>query len=218
MDDQEKLDEIKRIFDTAKPFGYEDLEVILPIMKSLEDIRDRDSYICVCAEWLANHGQLQDLDRALNLARSVKFLAPKYAALNVVASRFFREGYREDALSILSESTNIVIELERNEDYSALEKAIAWDQIADIYYEFNEASVSKDSWIKAKNFAQIGLYDPRKQEVHDNNYFLYALAKKLAERGYMNEAIETAQVIIMESWKQSALSEIQKEKRKVTTQ
>jgi tetratricopeptide (TPR) repeat protein len=208
MSDQEKLEEIKRIYSNAKPFGFRVWETLLPIIESLEDRRDRDSYICLSAEWLATGGDLSDLDHALVLVRSSNLLTARYSALIAIASRFFHEGHRQRALDLLAEAEATSLELERNEEYTALEKASAWDQIADIYYELGELTSSKRAWAKAVSLAQIGQQDPRQQEVHDNIYLLFTLAKKLALNGYLEDAIKAAQSIKMDSWRQSALKEL----------
>jgi hypothetical protein len=208
MGDQEKLDKIRQLYDNAKSFGYQELEIVLPVVESLEDLADRDSYICICAEWLAQHGELKDLGRALALTRSTKLPVAKYSAFLEIASRFARENRRKDALNVLNEAEATVLELEGIADQTELQKASAWDKIADIYHDLGEKIMAKNAWIKASRLAHAGQYDARAQEVHDNSYLLLTLTRKLASTGYVDEAVKTAQSIKLESWRNNALEEL----------
>jgi len=209
MSDQERLSQIKSIYDNAKSFGLRELELTLTIINSLEDPNERDFYICTSAEWLATNSNLRDIDRSIALVRSANTPIDKHSAFLAIVSRYIREGLRQNALNIISEAEANAIELEKI-NFVQWQQAQAWEEIADVYINLNDVLTAKKAWGRAINISQLGQNDDNPQNAKECTSILFAITKKLAKNGYLDDAIETARSIRMETWRQSALEELQK--------
>jgi len=210
MNDQEKLDNIKSIYG-VKPFGPREVEQILSIAEELEDRENRDFYTSTCIEWLTVNGDLEYVEKSSVLATSINSPFDKHTAYLAIASRYMREKYYSKAIETLSEAEKNA-SMFKNTRYIEWQQAQAWEEIADSYAKLNEVILAKQALDKAIVVAQLGQNDENLQNTKECTSILFAITKRLVKFGYLDQALETAQSIKMDTWRQSALKELDKNK------
>lgn len=210
MNDQQKLGNLKLLLDHAQRLAPADLESALQIAESVEDQEDRGYCIGVIAERVAATGDLDEVNRALELVESIKVLLDKFYALEAFAVRLSLEQQKQQSMEVLAKAKDVASKIEESEEYLKWQQGQAWSRIGKVYQTLGEYDRALESWARAIELLQLGQRSDNPQEAIDSAGVFTDVLGSLARAGYEDRAKALAQSITIAYKKENAVKIISK--------